>query len=79
MSDRKKPRIRYSSEFKAEAVAKHLKSSVKQVSRDLGVSTHSLRDWVRGAGREGCPRQLSRASRIWSVKTNGSKKRWAIV
>ncbi len=41
---------RYSVEFKAEAV-KLVKSgtSARQAARELGISEHTLRDWVRKA------------------------------
>ena len=46
MSESKKGRGHYSPEFKAEAVAKCLETNVSQVSRELGVTTTTLRDWI---------------------------------
>ncbi len=47
MSEKKRSRVDYNSEFKAEAVAKCLNSSVSQTSRELGVTTTTLRNWIQ--------------------------------
>lgn len=53
MIEKKSSRIRYSDEFKAEAVAKCLEIGVKQTSKELGVSTQSLNLWVRMSKADG--------------------------
>ena len=49
MIEKKRGRPAYSSEFKEQAVAKCLEIGVKRTSEDLGVSTASLKLWVRKA------------------------------
>lgn len=51
MSERKKSRADYNSEFKAEAVAKCLRSSIMQTSRELGVTPTTLRSWILKSGQ----------------------------
>ena len=48
----------YSPEFKAEAVRLYQQSgkSLQEIASDLGVSTNSLRDWVRRAENGGTPK-----------------------
>ena len=46
MSENKKTRPSYSTEFKAQAVAKCLEIGVNLTSEELGVSTASLKNWV---------------------------------
>ena len=46
MKEKARKRQVYSSEFKAEAVAKCLNIGVNAASIELGVTTVSLRDWV---------------------------------
>ena len=55
MSKEKKSSRPYSSEFKAEAVARCLRSSVSETSRELGVNTTTLRDWIRKSGNDTKP------------------------
>ena len=49
MSQKKKTRPTYSTEFKAEAVRKCRESSLNQVSRELGVAVATLRTWLMKA------------------------------
>lgn len=55
MSKEKKTSRPYSSEFKAEAVARCLRSSVSVTAKDLGVTATTLRDWVRRSGNDSKP------------------------
>lgn len=50
----------YSTEFKAEAVKLYRSSghSLKSIASDLGVSTNSLRVWVRQAEAEDMPSNM---------------------
>ena len=47
----RRPRIRYTPEFKAEAVRRVQQSDapVKQLARELGVSPNALHRWIRAA------------------------------
>jgi transposase len=50
----------YAPEFKAEAVRLYRTSgrSLKKIASDRGVSTNTLREWVRRAEAEGTPSKL---------------------
>ncbi len=50
MSDKTRKRPIYSPEFKAEAVAKCLNIGVIMTSKELGVASVTLRDWMLKAG-----------------------------
>ena len=47
MPKTRKTRPSYTEEFKAEAVRKCLETNANRVSKELGVSVGSLRDWMR--------------------------------
>lgn len=49
MSEKKKTRQLYSSEFKAEAIRKCRESNASQVSKELGVAVATLRNWLARA------------------------------
>ena len=50
-------RPRYTAEFKAEAVrlARVSTDTVPKIARDIGVSTWTLRHWLKAAGPTGAP------------------------
>ncbi len=52
----------YPSEFKTEAVRLHQQSgkNLQEIADDLGISTNSLREWVRRAESNGAPNGKSR-------------------
>ena len=47
MKETKRSRPTYTNEFKEQAIAKCLKSGVTKTSQELGVSTASLRKWIK--------------------------------
>lgn len=47
MTEKKKTRPSYSPEFKTQAVAKCLELGVNRTSKELGVSSITLRNWVQ--------------------------------
>jgi transposase-like protein len=55
VSEKTKKRPSYSPEFKSQAVAKCLNIGVNATSRELGVSSVTLRDWVQKSGGKHVP------------------------
>ena len=71
---------RFPEEFKVEAAKQVLEHghSVADVSRRLGVSTHSLYKWIKSSKclRRGAPYRLTKARNyvVWRPSSNGSPK-----
>jgi len=60
LSEKTTKRQIYSSEFKAEAAAKHLNILVNATSKEPGITPVTLRDSAQRS--EGCPLQLATVS-----------------
>ena len=73
MSEKKKNRPNYSSEFKSEAIRKCRESNVNRVSKELGVSCVTLKSWVTKS--ESSPTDLSKPSYEQLEKENQRLKR----
>ena len=52
MKDKKRTRPTYSTEFKAEALAKCSEIGINRTSKELGVAVATLRNWTLKAGAE---------------------------
>ena len=68
---------RYSAEFKGEAV-KLVEggTSVRQAARELGISEHTLRDWVKRAQpKKGEGRELTEAEELRKLRAENKRLR----